>query len=116
MKINNCRLSATEETPWRFAIEAQLCTHIGKLNDYLADLNEQAEALFSQLVKQLSEKEGVTEALIDLHIKSGETIGVIGGTGCGKSSFANLISRLYDVDTRMRYMYRCQQQIADNTA
>lgn len=35
---------------------------------------------------------------IDLHIKSGETIGVIGGTGCGKSSLANLISRLYDVD------------------
>ena len=28
----------------------------GKLNDYLADLNEQAEALFSRLVKQLSEK------------------------------------------------------------
>ena len=29
----------------------------------LADLNEQAEAMFSRLVKQLSEKEGVTEAL-----------------------------------------------------
>lgn len=36
---------------------------IGKLNDYLADLNEQAEAMLSRLVKQLSEKEGVTEAL-----------------------------------------------------
>lgn len=35
----------------------------GKLNDYLADLNEQAEELFSQLVKQLAEKEGVTKAL-----------------------------------------------------
>jgi len=34
---------------------------------------------------------------IDLHIRSGETIGIIGGTGCGKSSFANLVSRLYDV-------------------
>lgn len=34
---------------------------------------------------------------IDLHIKAGETLGVIGGTGCGKSSFVNLISRLYDV-------------------
>ncbi len=33
---------------------------------------------------------------IDLHIKSGETIGVIGGTGCGKSSLINLICRLYD--------------------
>ena len=35
----------------------------GKLNDYLADLNEQAEAMFSRLVKQLSEKEGVTETI-----------------------------------------------------
>ncbi len=35
---------------------------------------------------------------IDLHIQSGETIGVIGGTGSGKSSLVNLICRLYDVD------------------
>lgn len=35
----------------------------GNLKDYLADLNEQAEAMFSRLVKQLSEKEGVTEGL-----------------------------------------------------
>ena len=34
---------------------------------------------------------------IDLHIASGETIGVIGGTGSGKSSLVNLICRLYDV-------------------
>ncbi|MBE5797276.1 MAG: ABC transporter ATP-binding protein [Clostridiales bacterium] len=34
---------------------------------------------------------------IDLHIRSGETVGIIGGTGCGKSSLVNLISRLYDV-------------------
>lgn len=34
---------------------------------------------------------------IDLKIRSGETIGIIGGTGSGKSSFVNLISRLYDV-------------------
>ena len=33
---------------------------------------------------------------INLHITSGETIGVIGGTGCGKSSLATLVSRLYD--------------------
>ncbi|MEE3384084.1 MAG: ABC transporter ATP-binding protein [Prevotella sp.] len=33
---------------------------------------------------------------ITLHINSGETIGVIGGTGCGKSTLAALVSRLYD--------------------
>lgn len=36
---------------------------------------------------------------IDLHIRSGETIGIIGGTGSGKSSLVSLISRLYDVDS-----------------
>ena len=34
---------------------------------------------------------------INLKIKSGETIGIIGGTGSGKSSLVNLIPRLYDV-------------------
>ncbi len=36
---------------------------------------------------------------IDIHIQSGETIGIIGGTGSGKSSFVNLICRLYDVSS-----------------
>ena len=44
--------------------------------------------------KKGSGKNALSE--IDLHIKSGETIGVIGGTGCGKSSLVNLICRLYD--------------------
>lgn len=46
--------------------------------------------------KHGSGKNALTD--IDLHIKSGETIGVIGGTGAGKSSLVNLICRLYDVD------------------
>ena len=46
----------------RRALYTSLLTS-GKLNDYLTDLNEQAEAMFSRLVKQLSEKEGVTEGL-----------------------------------------------------
>lgn len=35
----------------------------GKLNSYLADLNEQAEDMFFRLVKELAEKENVTEEL-----------------------------------------------------
>ena len=46
----------------KVGLYAELLT-TGKLNDYLADLNEQAEAMFSRLVKQLAEKEGLTEAL-----------------------------------------------------
>ena len=34
---------------------------------------------------------------IDLNIKSGETVGILGGTGSGKSTLVSLISRLYDV-------------------
>ena len=36
---------------------------------------------------------------IDLSIRSGETIGIIGGTGSAKTSLVNLLSRLYDVDS-----------------
>ncbi len=42
------------------------------------------------------EGENVLEQM-NFSIASGETIGIIGGTGCGKSSLVNLISRLYDV-------------------
>ena len=46
-----------------------------------------------------SYKKGGDYALenIDLHIRAGETVGIIGGTGSGKSSLGNLIARLYDV-------------------
>ena len=35
----------------------------GKMNDYLVDIDNQAEEMFSRLVKQLAEKDGITEAL-----------------------------------------------------
>ena len=38
---------------------------------------------------------------INLSIRAGETIGIIGGTGSAKSSLVNLISRLYDVSYRI---------------
>ena len=46
----------------RRALYTSLLTS-GKLNSYLADIDRQAEEMFSRLVKQLAEKEGVTEAL-----------------------------------------------------
>lgn len=59
---------------------------------------------------------------IDLSIRSGETIGIIGGTGCGKSTLVNLICRLYDVtagrvlvggrDVRAYDMEALRQQVA----
>ena len=59
---------------------------------------------------------------VNLHINAGETIGVIGGTGSGKSSLVFLISRLYDVsegcvkvggvDVRSYEMEALRQQVA----
>ena len=46
----------------RRALYTSLLT-TGKLNGYLADIDRQAEKMFSRLVKQFSEKEGVTETL-----------------------------------------------------
>ena len=46
----------------RKTVYAELLTG-GKLNDYLVDLNEQADKMFSRLVKDLAEKEGITEKL-----------------------------------------------------
>ena len=47
---------------YRKNVYAELLTS-NKLNEYLADLNEQAEEMFSRLVKELAEKEGITEML-----------------------------------------------------
>ena len=69
-------LSAEEEKPvgiWGQRYLRYLKTHrkitymnlltTGKLNSYLADINEQAENMFFRLVKQMAEREGVTELL-----------------------------------------------------
>ena len=74
--LPNLKLSEEEQQPigvWgqrhrrylkehRRASYATLLTS-GKLNGYLADIDRQAEELFSQLVKQMAEAEGVTEQL-----------------------------------------------------
>ena len=53
---------------------------------------------FENVVFTYSEKAEVPVLRnINLHIKSGESIGILGGTGSAKSTLVNLISRLYDV-------------------
>lgn len=47
--------------------------------------------------KYHKDAERMTLSNIDLHVKSGQTVGIIGGTGSSKSSLVQLISRLYDV-------------------
>ncbi|MDD4492962.1 MAG: TnpV protein [Eubacteriales bacterium] len=47
---------------YRRVLYTELLTS-GKLNDYLANLNEEAEEMFARLVKQMSENEGITERL-----------------------------------------------------
>ena len=47
---------------YRKTVYADLLTN-GKLNGYLADLNEQAEDMFSRLVKELAQKDSITETL-----------------------------------------------------
>ena len=53
---------------WRYLKEHHWATYAtlltsGKLNSYLADIDRQAEEMFSRLVKQMAEAEGVTEQL-----------------------------------------------------
>ena len=81
---------------------------IGEVLEETPDLTEPAQPVYevadgsidfsnvSFSYKHGSGKNALSD--IELHIASGETIGVIGGTGSGKSSLVNLICRLYDVD------------------
>lgn len=53
---------------------------------------------FNNVTFKYSDKaENAVLSDIDLHIKSGETVGILGGTGSSKTSLVNLISRLYDI-------------------
>ena len=74
-------------------------------------ISEEGRVAFDNLMKQadseyiiefnhvgLTYKGALEEALTDMNlkVKAGETIGIIGGTGSGKSSFVNMIPRFYD--------------------
>lgn len=79
---------------------------IAEVIDEIPDMSDPAEPLTSLEDGSIdfenvsfSYSEGGEPVLkdISLHIDSGQVIGIIGATGCGKSSLVNLISRLYDV-------------------
>ncbi len=61
-------------------------------------LVENGEIIFDNVSFKYSEKaKNYALSNINLHIKSGQTVGIIGGTGSGKTTLIQLISRLYDV-------------------
>ena len=69
----------------------------GKTYPSIVVTNEFLPRIFQ--TRKINKKFGSNHVLkdIDLHVKAGEMIGIIGGTGSAKSSLMNLIPRLYDV-------------------
>ncbi len=66
----------------------------------LAISNENTPAMeFKDVSFSYSSTGDIALENISITIEKGETIGIIGGTGSGKSTFINLIPRLYDIDT-----------------
>ncbi|MGI6268981.1 MAG: TnpV protein [Candidatus Howiella sp.] len=59
----------------------------GKLNDHLADVNEEAEEMFSRLVKQMAEKQGVTEQL-----KAENQMNWVGRMNCIRNQATEIIN------------------------
>lgn len=72
---------------------------VDKVQTDTADRSEEAEYAVEFLHVGLTYAGAGDESLtdIDFKVKKGETIGIIGGTGSGKSSVVNLIPRFYDV-------------------
>lgn len=72
---------------------------VDKVQTYTADRSEEAEYAVEFSHVGLTYAGAGDESLtdIDFKVKKGETIGIIGGTGSGKSSVVNLIPRFYDV-------------------
>ncbi len=88
-------------------LSAESCVRIAEVLDEKSTLSNPPSPIYSVpdgsidfdgvSFKYSSKAERYALKNIDLHIKSGETIGIIGGTGSSKSTLVQLISRLYDV-------------------
>ena len=60
----------------------------GKLNAYLADIDEQAEAMFSQLVKEMADKQGVTE-----HLKATDQMAWVGKMNAIRNAAIEIVNK-----------------------
>ena len=60
----------------------------GKLNSYLADIDEQAEAMFSQLVKEMADKQGVTE-----HLKATDQMAWVGKMNAIRNAAIEIVNK-----------------------
>lgn len=60
----------------------------GKLNAYLADIDEQAEAMFSQLVKEMADKQGVTE-----HLKATDQMAWVGKMNAIRNAAMEIVNK-----------------------
>ena len=102
VKLANLIITMTKAVACGNRIEAVLAMPAG-LKEYSAEENagskeeETGSVVFDHV--GLRYYEGGEEALTDINFKvrKGDTIGIIGGTGSGKSSLVNLIPRFYDV-------------------
>lgn len=98
VKVANLIISCTKALASASRIEKVM-----NVNSTMASGNIKEEASGNPYMVEfnhvnLKYKNAGEEALtdIDFKVKKGETVGIIGGTGCGKSSLVNLIPRFYD--------------------
>ena len=83
-----------------FAIESSMADGTKELKTVTQDLKGAEEQPYIHydhvcLTYSGSKEESLTD--IDFTVKKGQTVGVIGGTGCGKTSLVHLLPRFYDV-------------------
>ncbi|PKG23534.1 ABC transporter ATP-binding protein [Niallia nealsonii] len=86
----------------RFIASAEKIEDLLKTKSKIININQPVAAKMTGMVEfqHVSFSYGEEAVLKDIHfsVKAGETVGIIGPTGAGKSSLVNLISRFYDAD------------------
>ena len=78
-----------------FAVKSSMNEASSKVNEYAEANSPKVEFRDVSFSYNQSEEEALSG--ISFRVESGETVGIIGGTGSGKSTLVNLIPRFYDV-------------------